>query len=487
VRFLWKYLIPILIGLTFGGVAAFDFPIGRALGLREIPMVRLGPGWQLDLIWVEASYLFSFLFLLLTTVLFLCLRLWESRIKLLLLLLILSPQVYSLSPENLESANFIVPIFLFVTILDLFMEERLNVSPIFFLILGLVAFMTLSVVNGKVPAFGEVIKGVKHLCFFFLVFLSLRNLPLLRFALKVLIVVSVFSAVIGIIQVVGYSATGSPVAVGFVTEDSRELLYESSGGSATFRAPAFFGVPGVFGGTMAPVGAIILFLILLKESRLFGQQWILLLMLPPILTGLYLCYNRPAYAAFALGAVLALYLARPSLSLHITALLLLLPVAALLLLSIASPRLFEEGTEKIREEVSSGDLRDRLILNQRALIGAFTKHPIAGVGMGQGKIYTEDYRRWPAHSVATQAAADIGIAGAAIYLSIFVVAFIRLLPAIGSRSGEHRDLAKVLLVGFIPLFFTMLNEPYFLKYPLSWIYVGLMESLTVLASRRTTA
>ncbi len=482
-RFLAMHVTPILIGLLFGGVAAFDFLIGRTLGLREIPMVQLGPGGNIGLAWIEVPHLFSGLFLLFVTALFLCLRLWGLRIKILLLLLILSPQIYSLTPANLDLANFIVPAFLYVTILDLFMGERLHVSPAFIPILALIGLMILSVVNGKLPAFVDLVREIKNLCFFFLIFLNLRDSHRLRFALKALIVVSAFSAVVGIFQEVAYLFTGVPVAIGFISEENMDdLLYHGS----TFRVPGFFGTAGILGGTMAPVGAIVISLILSKGLGLFRRQWTLFLVLPPILTTLYLAYNRPAYAAFVLGAVLALYLARPSLSLHITAFLMLLPVTALLL-SIASPRLFEDVSQEVKEEVYSGNLRDRLILNERALIGIFTKHPIVGAGVGQGRIYTQDFKRWPAHSAPIQAAADIGIPGALVYLSISLVAFVRLLPVIGRGNAEHRELAKVLLVGFVALFSHMFVEPFFLKYPLSWIHLGLMESLTVLSSRETAS
>ncbi|HWU38982.1 MAG TPA: hypothetical protein VN203_15130, partial [Candidatus Acidoferrum sp.] len=140
-----------------------------------------------------------------------------------------------------------------------------------------------------------------------------------------------------------------------------------------------------------------------------------------------------------------------------------------------------------QNEIATGDAMGRITLNKRALIAVFTKHPIAGAGLGQGSIYTADYKHWPAHSNAIQAAADIGIPGALVYLSIFVVAFVRLLPVMGSGNREHRNLAKALVVGFPTLFLQMLDEPFFLKFPLGWIYVGLMESLSALSSRETAS
>ncbi len=485
-RFVAKSAIPILIGLVFGGVAVLDFPVSRALLLRSAPLILLRPGWRLDLAWVEVPYLVSGLFVVFITLLFLGLRLWEVRIKCLLFLLILSTHIFALGSGHLESTSFIVPLFLFVTALDLFMDERVNVSPVFFLMLALLAFAILSLVNGRLPSVVRLLKEMKYFSMFFLIVLNVRDLKHLRFALKAFIVLAVLSAIIGIVQEILFVSVGFELLGNIPEEQKGIFLYQPTDFGILLRVQAFFGVPGVFAAMMAVAGSLVSYLVLSKGPGLFPRRFFLYPALLLLATSAALAFNRPADAALALGALLALYLSRPSYAIHFTAVIVLLP-ALVSAVFIAKPFLFEQAVAYVQDEIATGDFMGRLTLNRRALIGAVTKHPFAGVGMGLGAIYTQDWKHWPAHSVAIQAAADIGIPGAIVYLSIFVVAFIRLLPVMGSRNPDYQDLAKALVVGFVPLFFHMMNEPFFLKYPLGWIYVGLMESLTLLATRRTTS
>lgn len=474
--------VPLSMACIFAGVASLDFLIGRALGLRNIPVPKLTPGWQLDLIWVEAPYQVSALFLILVIGCLLFLRFWNMRIKLFLIFLILSMHIFSITTGTFESTDIIVPAFLFFTALDLLIGERLNASVLVFAILLLWAFMVLSIVNGQLPATVRLLKETKYLSMFFLVLFSLRTLETLRFATKVFLVLACLSAVIGIIQEALFLSSGF-LLVGNIPEENRGIFFfEPTDFGVMFRAQAFFGVPGTFAAVMAVAAAMIVHLLAAKGHHLFAHRLPLYPVLALLLTALSLTFARPAYAACALGAVLAIYLARPSRALHFTGLLALL-LAMGLGVSVASPRLWEKGVDKVFEEVRAGDFMGRLTLNRRGLEGTFTKHPIAGAGLGRSFRYTEDYRGWPPHSVLIQAAADIGLFGALAYLAVFVLAFVRLVPVMGSTNAELRLLARMFCVGFVALFSHMINEPFFIRYPLGWIYLGLMESLNILARR----
>jgi O-Antigen ligase len=490
VGFVGRYGPALLVGLVMAGIAAFDFPLGRAVGLRDVPIPDVSPGWRVNVTWVEVPYLFSGLFLALSASVCLLVRnfhwIWDSRIKILLVLVILTPQMSSIAIGNLESSDLIVPLFLYIICLDLFMGEKPIISPAILLILPLLGIMLLSCVHlGFRPLFFFV-KEAKFLAIPFIVILALRNRELLHFAVKALIVTLAVSALIGLIQEVVFLSTGV-VLVGYLTESHREVyLFEDTSFGKMMRAQGFFGVPGLFGTGMAVAGTLVLYLLLAKEPGLFKRRTLLYPTFCVVVTALVLSFNRPAAVAFFVAAVIALYLAKPSLCLHITAVLLFLGVAGIVV-GIASPRLTDKVVGEVRTQARYTELRERIVFNRRSLIGAFTKHPIIGVGLGLGFRYTHDVRQWPAHSSPIQAVADLGILGAVAYLSIFIVAMVRLLGValdVG-RQAEHRYLAKALLVGFIAMSLHMLVEPFFYKMSLAWVYLGVTEGLTVLPYRET--
>jgi hypothetical protein len=492
----WVYLIGVPVGLSIGTLIACDFlisnylhlEIGNLYILRRIPVPTIGPGPSFDFRVEEVPYLFS------GTIIFLLIglgilcsqfeQIWRQRFKFLIAFLVVGYQTKALIKlGGIDLGDVSVLLFLTIWLLHLLINEDRGfaISPTFFLVFTLFGATLFSAVNGRLPSLIWWRLEVKFLVLFVLLSYYLRDRETFRYFIKALIVMTTVSSVIGIIQEFLYLEMGM-VFVGFVAKRDLKLMLEQTSLGPFLRVPAFFGTIQSFAITLAVVSTIVWYLILSPGLRVIQRRSLLYLSFSLLMVNLILTFSKGGLLGFLVASVLVLYLKKPSHALQITT-----AFASIMLIgmigALLKPVLFWKTVDKVRAELSYGEVKLRAELLQLSLTESMRRHPWIGVGLGRGGKYTHNYFNWTAHNAFGVALAEVGLVGFLLYSLVFVVILSRLiLSIILARDDETRAMGKFLLAGFVALLIHLQADPFF-QLEFARLYWGMVEGFAAAALR----
>jgi hypothetical protein len=487
----WPQLVGVLLGLSIGSLITFDFLISNYLHLqiqhlhvlRRLPVPTLGPGPSLHHSVHEVPYVLSgvtIFFIIAMGIFFMNVEaIWRRKFKVLLTLVIVSYQTKALlSAGRLDISDVVLLMFLAVWVLHIFMndDEELAFSPAFFLLLGFYGAMALSAVNGKFPSLVRLTLLGKNLIVFVLLAYYLRNREMFRYFIKVLVVMTAVSSVIGIVQEVLYLRYGI-LLVGHTNVENRHsfLFLEETSLGTFLRVPGFLGVlPQAYGNTLAVVSTIVFYLILSPELKVFNHRMLLYPIFLLVVTNLILTFSKGVLLGFMSATVLALYLRKPAFFIQISA-----AFAAILLigaiLAMLKPSILRKAMDRVEAEFSYKEGKIRAELGRLSLAETMRRHQFIGVGVELGKKYTHHYFGWPAHNAFILVLAENGLVGFLLYSALLALILVRLISTLlVVKDDESRSIAKFLLAGFAAIIIHLQFDP-FQHLQFIWIYLAAMD------------
>jgi len=405
----------------------------------------------------------------------------ERREIIFISFLIVSFQMIGIFPGRLDISDLffvtIVPLWLIL----IFTRKNYQIvgSSLNYLNLALLSIGILSVINGGLASINTMLSLIKAMLFSFLIIDIVRRKECVVYFMKTLIVVTTFSAIVGILQEIIFLKTG----VIFAAYDKRNigLILEQTSMGTFLRVPAFTKMH-LFLANYLVLSLLIVFnafLYLWNSLKGKDKKWLTISM---VITGiaLILTFSKTNFIGLGVGILFSVLIKWPPYFIHISLLLLLFMVFAYL---GGFVHIFYESI--ISEMQLLGDTGLRLELMRGGIEGFFNKYPFIGAGLGQGKKYTQDAIGWGAHNAFVLAADDVGIFGLLIFCSIFLYGALRLIFAIFiARDPEEKAILKTLLVGLIALLINIQFQPDFLSY-YNWIYIGFVESAVIVIRKRS--
>lgn len=467
-------VIALIIGVPVSLFISFDPFISNYLDARDAGSIfRIIP------------YSLPFIFLLICLGFLLVFqnveRIWRKRISIFFTLYIVSFECVSISRVvgTIDLNDLIVLSFLFVWLIDHFInqKETLVRSPLNPLVLVFLIFVILSCVNGGGESMVRIFTTVmKYLVVFFLLLNLLNTKARIRFFMKVFLIVTSFSAIIALSQVLLYAITGK-MYIGNVAPITASLIIEETSFGKLLRAPAFFGTPQNFAIALCVTLAVSLYYLVSPVLRGFKERVLLLMAILMMPIALIITFTRAAWLGFAVSALLIPYARRVSYAIHYTAVILLIVV----IFHLAG--VWGYLQKEVKQEIRQGDIQYRVGLLKSGMEGFTGRHPYIGIGLDQGHKYRPNPYHWPVHNAFAMAAVETGIFGFLVYCSFFVLLATRLIYLISTlRDEKEKTLPKAILVGFVALLIYIQGDPS-LHDSLNWIYFALIES-TVLVYRR---
>ena len=239
----------------------------------------------------------------------------------------------------------------------------------------------------------------------------IRDPAALELAIRAVITVTAFSALVAILQELVFVTTGF-VATMNIEADSLRYLFEETPFGRMFRVTGlntsykhftFFLTSGVL---------LTVSLLVAGGPRPAARRRWLWLAAGLMSAALVLTFSKDALLGLGAGLLLVLLLAR---TLNLFQLAVGGAAVALLLLATDLGR---EVGDKIASDIGSGELRIRLQLARDGIEGIMNQYPWFGVGVNQSIRYTGDFNNWVPHNNLIVTAAETGLIGLATYLSL---------------------------------------------------------------------
>jgi O-antigen ligase len=389
-----------------------------------------------------------------------------------ILLIILSLQLTALSGVRLEVSDFVIIGIVFLLFIYLFRNSHytIRISPISLIILALLFFSILSATAGGLNSLISTSNLFKSILIFFLVVNFIRTKNHVIFTIKALILVTTFSAIIGIVQEIIYVLTGASL-VGFVAENMKPMMYQETSFGRLLRVPAFTGLHAVLVNYIVVSIIIAINLLLYSVIKKRKEKLIFFISIVLMFTALLLTFSNSGLLVISLAIIVSIYSRWRHLAIHFTLILLVAVVISWLVGYV------EDFKNTMNLDISlRGDLGIRLHLMKAGIIGFFSQHPLIGVGIGNGSQYTQNINHWPVHNAFLLIADEVGVFGLLAYLFLFGAVVIRQLIVI-VRLTNHDDKAIMisLLLGLIGVIVNLQFHP---SYSDSYIFlfIAIVES-----------
>jgi hypothetical protein len=347
-------------------------------------------------------------------------------------------------------------------------ERKIQVSPLYFFIFGLVFLSVLSLIN-RPPLGGFVSIGEKFILFFIIVDMMRRTRTLMKIS-NVLIWLGLFSAVVAIVQFIVYKTSGYLLTIGAPTEDPTTFLKPTPFGVMP-RVTAFFPNPAGLNDYLLFSLSVSLFA--LTSSRMLKSRLFYMIASLLMATAIILTWSIMGLIGLTIVALLFLYIYRPSLSIQYSCVFLLMIILAQV------TGLLEWGYRNMEKfTTAAGSIRIELLeLGMESL----DRNPVIGLGIQNFQNFSGNYfpegpyiYKYPVHNAFMQMSTELGIFGGLIFLGIVAFIFMRIITALRSNIMEVRWVFKGFLLGFIAIVFHMMTEPMAYEGTL-WLIFGLIE------------
>jgi hypothetical protein len=343
----------------------------------------------------------------------------------------------------LDSTEIVIGVFTLLFLAKLFMDrdQRFVSTPFNMLHLALVICMTISLASELRPI--GYLKNFKPFVVFFLLVNFLPRENFIQSFLRWLVVFAMLSAAFGLIQEIVWVTTGTPLTPAKAKDI--KMMFETHFGLPIFRPPAMMN--GYRALAMYLATAMMLCaggLLWRKEAPVLRPRWLILglcLIVPA--TGLTLAKDV-AIGCIA-GLAILLIMRWPARLAPATMAAALAGALAILTVIAVVPGNVDTAVDVIHTIPKSETERIRL---DRDSIEGFLHGPYfwTGRGVAAAARYTAHPRRWPAHNAFILAAAELGVAGLAIYLLIYGLAIARVVALnIVVTHGPYLPIARSLL------------------------------------------
>jgi hypothetical protein len=398
------------------------------------------------------------------------------------LLFLVAYQFTSLSAGPLDPTDALLGVFivLFAVGLMIDRDQRLVSTPFNMLHVLIVICITVSLVATFKPT--GFMRSLKPFILFFLLVNFLPRGNVIPTFIRWMVVLAMVTAAFALLQEAVWLA--SPVALTPLPQANIEMMMETIGGTAVLRVPAL--MTGYR--PLALYLAISLMfavsgLLWSREARLVSRRW-LKLAICLIVPALLLTQAKDILIGTVLGIVLLLILYRPTRYVPLLSAVALVGALAVALTVSLVPGNVDKAMDLARTIPKAEIERIRL---DRDSIEGFLHGPYFWTGRGvfAGARYTAHSRRWPAHNAFILAAAEIGIVGVTLLLSVYALAFVRALAlnAIVKR-GPHLPLVRALVPSMAIIFVGAQFEADFLEMFI-WTMFAVIEALWVVVNRRS--
>jgi O-antigen ligase len=371
-------------------------------------------------------------------------KIFHKRHDVLLILLVLYPQLKSMSMGVLDLADlFILPaiIFYFFDYSD--SEVDFLKSKYVFWLLMMLLSIFLSSSNGGIGSFKGAIAITKSSFYYFILIIMVSNYENFYRVLRIFFISIVASSLLAILQEFLYLFTGKAV-VGNISSDALSLMIEKTSIAVFLRTPAMYGSPQAFSNMLSfaipVIGAYSLFE---NDRRILGNRYIAISCCAVTALALILTFSRGSWIGAMFGAIIFLVMYESRYLIHYAALLLLGGVVS-----------FVTGvTDVFWDEIYSqlklgGDLSDRVFLANDSLV-RLGRHPLLGVGFLLGRRYTGSAMGWPAHNGFILVLVELGFIGFIVFLGLFIKSIVDLLAMFTRAEKEIKLLAAALMGGVL--------------------------------------
>jgi hypothetical protein len=318
---------------------------------------------------------------------------------------------------------------------------------------------------------------IKSLMLFQVMINFIRKKELVLAFVKLFIIISSISAVIGIIQEILYLYAGY-LFIGIITPESVEQMFETTSMGIFLRVPALMTSYGSLS-KMLVINLIMVANLLIypntftktTKSKLFLCFAFLLMF-----SALMLTFAKDAILALVIALLISALIRWRTFLIHWLFFFLIIIVLCYY------SGLLNTFADFISTEITFGDPRVRIALDRQGIEGFFDTdiyHMLFGAGMGHGARYTSHHKNWPAHNAFILAADEIGLLGLLAYLALYIIAGIRLISAnLMARDPQDKATTRGLLCGFIALVIMFQFYAGYIDLIL-WFYLGLIESTTL--------
>jgi len=421
---------------------------GPLLGLFIVLDPYLSSYVELSSVGMDVPYGFS----ILTVICFIFASIFIVLIKKILaldieksffLLYIIAFQTVALSPDpKLDCSDLVLLMYLLIFLLSRTLKKNgLKVTSLDILNLCFLFTLVLSVFNG---GFVSIINFTTPLLAMILSFLVVNfccNKEMLRFVIKWQIIITILSAIFGILQEAFFLVTRIPV-VGFIPREELRHMFEPTSIGDMLRIPALTGSYVALAYFLG-IGLIFCLCILLYWP-LKGKQKILLSVIISILfVAFLLTLSTYSLLAFICIIPIILLVSWPRYSFH------MITLFMLLIIGLFVTGYCEDFLDSVLQETMFGEFRIRLQLNREGLLGVMNRHPWIGAGMQKSTRYSSHYFGWGAHNNFIRATADLGIIGLALYSLLIIYSLVRVIVInLKARKIEDVAIARALLFSF---------------------------------------
>jgi hypothetical protein len=399
------------------------------------------------------------------------------------LLFLVSYQLTGVAAGPLDPTEIVIAVFAMLLLAGLFIrkDDRFMPSPFNALHLALAICITLSLVSHgfgvKVFAY---IKSFKPFVVFFLLYTFLVRGDFIRPFLRWLVILGVISAAFGIVQEIVWLTTQELLS--FVPQDRLKRMFEDTPLGPLFRVPALM----VSYRSLALYLATALMFMLCAwlwrdQAPIRHPRWLLT---GAVIISIALMLTTAKDILLGVGAAIALLaiLRRPSRIVPVG----MMGLAGALALAAAItvvPGTVDTAVELTRTVPKSEQERIRLDRDsiERVLHSPYTW---TGRGIGLGERYTAHVRGWPAHNAFILAASEIGVIGLAVYLSIYVLVFVRVVALnLIITSGPYLPIARGLLATLVVTLMGAQFEASYLDI-FVWAIFAIVEALWIQLRRQ---
>lgn len=359
------------------------------------------------------------------------------------LLYIIAFQTVALSPDpKLDCSDLVLLIFLVIFLISRTIKQNgLKITSLDILNLCFLFTLLLSVFHG---GFVSIINITTPLLAMILSFLFVNfccNKEMLRFVIKWQIIITLLSAIFGILQEAFFLVTRIAV-VGFIPKEELRHMFEPSSIGDILRIPALTGSYVALAYFLG-IGLVFCLCILLYWP-LKGKQKIWLSVIISIFFGAFLLtLSTYSLLAFICIIPIILLVRWTRYSFHIVTL------CMLFIIGLFVTGYYEDLLDTVLQETTVGEFRIRLQLDREGLLGVMNRHPWIGAGVQKSAIYSSHYFGWGAHNNFIRAAADLGIIGLALYSLLIIYSLMRVIVInLKVQKLEDVAIARALLFSF---------------------------------------
>jgi len=430
----------IVLGAILGAVVVFD-PFATAYLLRDFDELRYFPFLLAILVALGLGIWYAvraFKPALLTEVI-------QDYYRVFPPLFLLAYQLNGVALGPLDLTEVVIAIFMALFIAGLFIrrDQFFVVTPFNMLHLALVVCFFLSLASEFKPF--SFLKSFKPLVVFFLMVNFLPREELLQTFLRWMLIFAAISGVFCLVQEFAWLVYQELLTL--VPEDKLKRMFEDTPLGPLFRVPGLM----VSYRSMALYQATALMLALSEllwrsERRppLLSRGW---LYFTVVLSASALSLTVAKDILIGVGAALLLLLVlfRPNIFVPAFAVGALAGALGLATLTAIVPGTVDTAVDLTRTIPKIE--QERIRLNRDSIQGVLhSPYTWTGRGIGAGARYTAHHLSWPAHNAFILAAAELGVLGLAILLSIYVLAFARAVAlCVLVRSGPYLSISRALL------------------------------------------